>query len=29
MYTRRIQKLVLQLEREITDFSNWGIEYYK
>ena len=26
MYVRRVQKLELQLGREITDFSNWGIE---
>ncbi|HET8858111.1 MAG TPA: hypothetical protein VFM28_11345 [Nitrososphaeraceae archaeon] len=26
MYARRIQKLERQLERDITDFSNWGIE---
>lgn len=26
MYARRIQKLEKQLGREITDFSNWGIE---
>ena len=26
MYARRIQKLERQLGREITDFSNWGIE---
>jgi phage head maturation protease len=26
MYARRIQKLELQLGRQITDFSNWGID---
>jgi hypothetical protein len=26
IYARRIQKLEKQLGREITDFSNWGIE---
>ena len=26
MYARRIQKLEKQLGREVTDFSNWGIE---
>ena len=26
MYARRIQKLEKQLGRDVTDFSNWGIE---
>ena len=26
MYAKRIQKLKRQLGREVTDFSNWGIE---
>ena len=26
LYARRIQKLEKQLGREITDFSNWGID---